>query len=84
MIVRIFKSGTSSGEAPVNYLLSMKDHTGQPRDVAPEVLEGHPATTIAVINNIHRKHRYVSGVIAFRDDEKPTREIGRASCRERV
>lgn len=73
MIVRIFKSGTSTGEAPVNYLLSMKDHTGQPRDVAPEVLEGHPATTISVINAIQRKHRYVSGVLAFRDDEKPTR-----------
>jgi len=73
VIVRIFKLGTSNGEAPVNYLLSMKDHTGQPRDVAPEVLEGHPATTIAVINAIHRKHRYVSGVLAFRDDEKPTR-----------
>jgi Relaxase/Mobilisation nuclease domain len=73
VIVRIFKSGTSNGEAPVNYLLSMKDHTGQPRDVAPEVLEGHPATTISVINGIQRKHRYVSGVLAFRDDEKPTR-----------
>jgi len=73
VIVRVFKSGTSNGEAPVNYLLSMKDHAGQPRDVAPEVLAGHPATTIAVINGIHRKHRYVSGVLAFRDDEKPTR-----------
>ena len=73
MIVRVFKSGTSNGEAPVNYLLSMNDHTGQPRDVAPEVLAGHPATTIAVINGIQRKHRYVSGVLAFRDDEKPTR-----------
>ncbi len=73
MIVRIFKSGTSNGEAPVNYLLSMKDHAGQPRDVAPEVLEGHPATTISVINAIQRKHRYVSGVLAFRDDEKPSR-----------
>lgn len=73
MIVRVFKSGTSNGEAPVNYLLSMKDHAGQPRDVAPEVLAGHPATTIAVINGIQRKHRYVSGVLAFRDDEKPTR-----------
>lgn len=73
MIVRIFKSGTSNGDAPVNYLLSMKDHTGQPREVAPEVLEGHPATTISVINGIQRKHRYVSGVLAFRDDEKPSR-----------
>ena len=73
MIVRVFKSGTSNGEAPVNYLLSMKDHAGQARGIAPEVLEGHPATTIAVINGIQRKHRYVSGVLAFRDDEKPTR-----------
>jgi len=67
VIVRIFKLGTSNGEAPVNYLLSMKDHTGQPREVAPEVREGHPATAIAVINGIQRKHRYVSGVLVFRD-----------------
>lgn len=73
MIVRVFKSGTSNGEAPVNYLLSMKDHAGHLRDVAPEVLEGHPATTISVINGIQRKHRYVSGVLAFRDKEEPTR-----------
>lgn len=73
MIVRVFRSGTSRGEAPVNYLLSTKDHTGQQRPVQPEVIEGHPATTIAVINAIQRKHRYVSGVLAFRDGEVPTR-----------
>ena len=73
MIVRIFSSGTSGGEAPVNYLLGMNDHTGKPRDVAPEVLQGHPATTIAVIDAIQRKHRYVSGVFAFRNDEIPSR-----------
>lgn len=73
MIVRVFRSGTSRGEAPVHYLLSSKDHAGQPRAVPPEVLAGHPATTISVINAITRKHRYVSGVLAFRDGEVPTR-----------
>ena len=76
MIVRVFNSGTSRGDAPVNYLLSDTDHTGQPRAVKPEVLDGHPATTIAVINAIDRKHKYVSGVMAFRADENPsTKEI---------
>jgi hypothetical protein len=74
MMVRIFKSGTSRGESPVNYLLSDVDHQGDERDIAPEILEGSPATTISVINSISRKHKYVSGVIAFRDEEKPTRE----------
>ena len=74
MIVRVFKAGISRGESPVNYLVSDRDHTGQKRAVAPEVLEGSPDLTIAVINNIQRKHKYVSGAIAFRDNEHPTRE----------
>lgn len=74
MIVRVFKAGISRGESPVNYLLSDRDHTGQPRPVAPEVLEGNPDLTVAIINNIQRKHKYVSGAIAFRDNEQPTRE----------
>ena len=48
------------------------------RDVAPEVLQGHPATTIAVIDAIQRKHRYVSGVFAFRNDEIPSRAAASA------
>ncbi len=74
MIVRIFSTGTSKGESPVNYLLSAKDHAGNARAVAPEVLAGKPRTTIAVINSIARKYRYVSGAIAFRDNEHPTRK----------
>jgi hypothetical protein len=74
MIVRVFKAGISCGESPVNYLMSDRDHTGQPRAVAPEVLEGSPDLTVAVINGIQRKHKYVSGAIAFRDNEQPTRE----------
>ena len=72
MIVRVFASGTSRGEAPVNYLLSDKDHTGTNRAVKPEILEGNPNTTIEIINSISRDWKYVSGVIAFRDTEKPT------------
>ena len=73
MIVRVFRAGRSNGQSPVNYLLSDTDHTGSKRLVKPEVLEGHPATTIAIINGIQRKHKYVSGVIAFRQEEQPTR-----------
>lgn len=72
MIVRIFSSGISKGEGPVNYLLSDKDHTGKSRAVKPEVLEGSPSTTVDIINNIDRKWKYVSGVIAFRHNEQPT------------
>ena len=74
MIVRIFKSGTSGGESPVRYLLSDNDHAGQKRSVDPEVLSGSPDLTIAAINTITRKHKYVSGAIAFRDQEQPSRE----------
>ena len=74
MIVRIFNSGTSGGESPVRYLLSDTDHTGEQRSVEPEVLSGRPELTIATINSITRKHKYVSGAIAFRDHEQPSRE----------
>lgn len=74
MIVRIFNSGTSGGESPVRYLLSGTDHAGQKRFVDPEVLSGSPDLTIAAINTITRKHKYVSGAIAFRDQEQPSRE----------
>ncbi len=72
MIVRIFSSGTSRGESPVNYLLSKTDHTGQLRDAEPEVLAGQPSTTVHCINSIARKHKYVSGAIAFKDNERPS------------
>jgi hypothetical protein len=74
MIVRIFDSGTSNGESPVRYLLSDTDHTGQTRSEKPEVLWGSPDITIAAINSIQRKHKYISGAIAFRDNEHPSRE----------
>lgn len=74
MIVRLFHSGISKGESPVNYLLGDMDHQGKPRAVKPEVLDGDPQTTIAVINSIDRKYKYSSGCLSFRDSERPTKE----------
>lgn len=74
MIVRVFASGTGRGEGPVNYLLNSKDHTGATRKTMPKIMEGNPNTTIEIINSISRDWKYVSGVIAFRDNEKPTQD----------
>ncbi|OQW70108.1 MAG: hypothetical protein BVN34_02135 [Proteobacteria bacterium ST_bin12] len=74
MIVRVFSSGTGRGQGPVNYLLSSIDHTGATRKIMPKLMEGNSNTTIEIINSISRDWKYVSGVIAFRDSEKPTQE----------
>ena len=74
MIVRVFSSGRGSGHGPVNYLLSGKDHTGATRKVMPKIIEGNPSTTVEIISTITREWKYVSGVIAFRDNEKPTQQ----------
>lgn len=73
MIVRFFKSGTSSGESPIHYLLRMRDHEGNLRTEVPEVLAGSPHLTIELINGITRKHKYSSGCLAFRPEETPSR-----------
>lgn len=73
MIVRIFSTGKSKGEG-VNYLLSDKDHSGATRSVKPEILDGNAKTTIDIINSIDRNWKYVSGAIAFRNEEQPTNE----------
>ena len=74
MIVRIFRSGTSGGRSPVAYIMGDVDHAGDARSVKPEILSGDPNTTIAVIDSIQRKHKYVSGAIAFRQEENPSRD----------
>lgn len=74
MIIRIFDSGTSNGASPVRYLLSDENHEGQARSEQPVVLAGSPEATIDVIDSIKRKHKYVSGTIAFRDNERPIRK----------
>jgi hypothetical protein len=73
MIVRFFNTGTSNGESAVRYLMRDTDHAGNTRPEAPEVLEGSPEETLAIINSIGRKHKFASGCLAFRPDEKPTK-----------
>lgn len=72
MITKLFDSGISRGESPVNYLLGDIDHTGEVRSVKPELILGNPNTTIDLINSIDRKFKYTSGVLSFRHEEKPT------------
>lgn len=74
MIVRFFKTGQSCGEGPVNYLLRLRDHAGELRPEQPEVLEGNPRLTIALINGITRQHKYASGCLAFRPSEQPSKK----------
>lgn len=73
MIVRFFKTGTSNGESAVRYLMRATDHAGNTRPEAPEVLEGSPEETLAIINSVGRVHKFASGCLAFRPEEKPTK-----------
>lgn len=72
MIIKFFRSGTSNGHAPVNYLLSDKDHEKNTRSVKPAVLLGDPDMTKALINSMENKWKYTSGVFSFRENEHPT------------
>lgn len=69
MNVTIFPTGTGSAKSAVNYLLSDVDHNKKKRLVDPEILYGDPESFVAIANATSRKHKYTSGVIAFRDSE---------------
>lgn len=69
MNVTIFPTGTGSAQSAVNYLLSDVDHNINKRLVDPEILYGDPESFVAIANATSRKHKYTSGVIAFRDTE---------------
>ena len=73
MIVKFFKHGTGKSGNALRYLLG-NDKDNKPRDPAPEIVAGDLNITKVMIDSNHRKHKYTSGVIAFRDDEKPTPE----------
>ena len=75
MLINNFKN-SGSAEGAVNYILSMKDHEGKTRSVAPKILEGDPQLTKDICKEFcsNFSHKTVSGVISFRDNEKPTDE----------
>ena len=67
MNVTIFPTGKGGSESAVRYLLSDTDHEGKKRSVLPEILFGDPNTFTEIANATKRQHKYISGVIAFRD-----------------
>lgn len=78
MIIKVFKNvGKGASRGAINYLLG-KDNNGKIRDPAPVVLndlrttEGSKEAVAFLIDNNHRQQKYTSGVISFRDDERPT------------
>lgn len=72
MIVQFFKHGTGKARSAINYLLGSTDHTGKQRSIKPILFDGDPKLTELLIDTNHRKFKYASGAISFKDDEKPS------------
>ena len=84
-MIRLFRHGDGSGRVAVRYLLAeevaaydeerrrIKGKT-EVRTVLPEVLQGDPEQTIALIDSNFRKWRYTSGVLAFAAEDQPTED----------
>lgn len=64
-------------KAPLQYLGGSRDAKGVVRDPAPAVVRGDPDLTRRLINQLGTKHRYVSGVLSFREliSEKDEEQI---------
>lgn len=78
MIIKVFKNvGKGPSRGAITYLLG-KDKDGKVRDPAPVLLnelttsEGSKDAVAFLIDSNKRQNKYTSGVISFRDDEKPT------------
>ncbi len=74
MILQFFNHGTGKSKSAINYLLSEKDSEGKIRNPPPEIFYGDTDLTGIIIDTNPRKFKYTSGVIAFRDHEKPTKK----------
>jgi len=78
MIIKVFKNvGKGSSRGPINYLLG-KDANGKERNPPPIVLndlrttEGSKDAVAFLIDSNKRANKYTSGVISFRENEKPS------------
>jgi hypothetical protein len=72
MIIKVFNNvGKGPSRGPINYLLG-KDKDGKEREPRPAILAGSKEAVAFLIDNNHRQQKYTSGVIAFRDNERPT------------
>ncbi|SDZ77546.1 relaxase/mobilization nuclease domain-containing protein [Acidovorax soli] len=72
MIVQFFNHGKGKSKSAIGYLLSAKDSEGKIRNPPPEIFYGDKKLTANLIDNNPNEFKYTSGVIAFRDNEKPT------------
>src|SRR5207247_1830946 len=84
MLVKFFHHGIGEADSavryltakrPFDYLAGKRDAKGAVRDPAPAVVRGDADLTRRLINQLHgRKHRYVSGVLSFRELISPEAE----------
>lgn len=73
MILTFVNAGTSNASSVINYLFSENDSNGKPRNPPAELLEGDiEVTRFLIDSNSHKKFKYTSLAISFRDNEKPT------------
>lgn len=82
MIIKIFSGvGKGPSKGPINYLLG-KDAHGKERTIEPRIFQGSKHATAFLIDQNHRANKYTSGVVAFRDEEKPTYEQLKTMCKD--
>ncbi len=63
---------TNSVQEAINYLKSDHDHKGVERKPKPRFFTGSENDCLAVCETIDRKHKYVSGTLAFEANECPS------------
>lgn len=63
---------TNSIKEAINYLKSDHDHKGTLRNVKPRDFAGSALDCIYAVKDVTRKHKYVSGTLAFEPSERPT------------
>ncbi|WP_348708725.1 relaxase/mobilization nuclease domain-containing protein [Acidovorax soli] len=63
---------TNSVQEAINYLKGSHDHKGVERKPLPRFLTGSENDCLMACESITRKHKYVSGTLAFEPGERPT------------
>jgi hypothetical protein len=63
---------TNSVQEAINYLKGDHDHKGVERKSKPRFLAGSETDCLVACESIDRKHKYVSGTLAFEPGEHPT------------
>lgn len=72
MINIINKHGTGSVKNAIKYLQSDRDHKGTFRNVKPRDFAGNALDCTYALEDVDRKHKYISGTLAFAPNERPT------------